>query len=67
VAARLACAPDCCGCALLKVAGGRYFENCNETFVATDRGNGWNGVAVYAIDPDNAERLRNVSLDLLAS
>ena len=49
------------------VAGvsGRYFEDCNEpgpNVEGTRR-----GVAAYALDPDTATRLWDVSLDLLAS
>jgi NAD(P)-dependent dehydrogenase (short-subunit alcohol dehydrogenase family) len=46
--------------------GGRYFEDCNEAAVldpvSPDAGS---GVAAYAVDPANAERLWNVSLELL--
>ena len=45
--------------------GGRYFEDCNEAIPVPD-GNGWaGGVAPYALDPANAERLWEVSLQLL--
>lgn len=43
--------------------GGRYFEDCNEARVITKRED--SGVAAYAIDPDNARRLWEVSLELL--
>jgi NAD(P)-dependent dehydrogenase (short-subunit alcohol dehydrogenase family) len=53
---------------LLKGISGRYFADCNEapvvdsTFTGPPRGF---GVAPYALDPDNASRLWNLSLDLL--
>jgi NAD(P)-dependent dehydrogenase (short-subunit alcohol dehydrogenase family) len=48
---------------LLEGIGGRYFENCNEA-VRVDRrgGPGKGGVAPYALDPANAERLWELSL-----
>jgi NAD(P)-dependent dehydrogenase (short-subunit alcohol dehydrogenase family) len=47
--------------------GGRYFEDCNEAHVIQRRDSaGLSGVAPYALDPDNAERLWEVSLDLIA-
>jgi NAD(P)-dependent dehydrogenase (short-subunit alcohol dehydrogenase family) len=47
--------------------GGRYFEDCNEAPVVHRRGEaGVGGVAPYALDPDNAERLWEVSLGLIA-
>ncbi|MGH3769587.1 MAG: hypothetical protein ACRDTX_31315 [Pseudonocardiaceae bacterium] len=46
--------------------GGRYFEDCNEAPVVHRRGEtGLSGVAPYALDPDNAERLWEVSLQLI--
>ena len=43
--------------------GGRYFEDCNEATVVERRGApGQGGVAAYALDPANAERLWDVSL-----
>jgi NAD(P)-dependent dehydrogenase (short-subunit alcohol dehydrogenase family) len=44
---------------------GRYFEDCNEAEVAHERGDVFGGVAPYALDPDNAARLWEVSLGLL--
>lgn len=45
---------------------GRYFEDCNEA-VPVMNGNGWSsGVAPYALDPENAHRLWQESLRLLA-
>jgi NAD(P)-dependent dehydrogenase (short-subunit alcohol dehydrogenase family) len=48
---------------LLDAIGGRYFEDCNEA-VRVDRrgGPGQGGVAPYALDPANAERLWDLSL-----
>lgn len=42
---------------LLGNIGGRYLEDCNEARVADGRTEELTGVAPYAIDPDNAERL----------
>lgn len=51
---------------LLEGIGGRYFEDCNEA-VSVTNGNGYiSGVAPYALDPDNADRLWEESLRLLA-
>lgn len=45
---------------------GRYFEDCNEALVVTN-GNGYaSGVAPYALSAENADRLWEVSLRLLA-
>jgi NAD(P)-dependent dehydrogenase (short-subunit alcohol dehydrogenase family) len=48
-------------------AGGRYFENCNEAAVVPDNNGYASGVAPYALDEANAERLWQVSERLLAS
>jgi len=50
---------------LVEGVTGRYFDDCNEAELRSDRGNSFNGVAPYALDPDNAERLWDVSLGLL--
>jgi NAD(P)-dependent dehydrogenase (short-subunit alcohol dehydrogenase family) len=51
----------------LEGVGGRYFEDCNEAPMIHERGEaGMGGVAPYALDPDNAERLWEVSLELIA-
>ena len=51
----------------LEGIGGRYFEDCNEARVVERRGeHGIAGVAPYALDPANAERLWEVSLELLS-
>jgi NAD(P)-dependent dehydrogenase (short-subunit alcohol dehydrogenase family) len=56
--------------ALLDGVGGRYFEDCNEAEAiesdAADLSAHTHGVAPYAIDPANAERLWEVSTELLA-
>jgi NAD(P)-dependent dehydrogenase (short-subunit alcohol dehydrogenase family) len=52
---------------LLAGVGGRYFVDCNETEVVDRRPGGLHGVARYALDPANAERLWAVSEDLLAT
>lgn len=51
---------------LLEGIGGRYFEDCNEAEVVTRRANDLRGVAPYALNPENADRLWDVSLDMLA-
>jgi NAD(P)-dependent dehydrogenase (short-subunit alcohol dehydrogenase family) len=54
------------GSPLLDGVGGRYFEDCNEAHVVDRRGEpGTGGVAVYAVDPANAERLWDVSLEMI--
>jgi NAD(P)-dependent dehydrogenase (short-subunit alcohol dehydrogenase family) len=51
----------------LEGISGRYFEDCNEAQVIHKREqNTISGVAPYALDPDNAERLWDVSQDLIA-
>ena len=50
---------------LLDGVGGRYFEDCNEAPLATPGVGGVRGVAPYALDRDNAERLWEESLRLL--
>lgn len=50
---------------LLDGIGGRYFEDCNEAEIVRS-GNGYgSGVAPYALDPANADRLWEVSMTLL--
>jgi NAD(P)-dependent dehydrogenase (short-subunit alcohol dehydrogenase family) len=51
---------------LLEGGGGRYFADCNEVEPVQQRQADFSGVAPYALAPDNAERLWNVSLRLLA-
>ncbi|MFL5842864.1 MAG: SDR family NAD(P)-dependent oxidoreductase [Thermoleophilaceae bacterium] len=47
--------------------GGRYFQDCNEAPVVdpSEWTTGGMGVAAYALDPGNAERLWEVSLEVL--
>jgi hypothetical protein len=47
--------------------GGRYFEDCNEARVLDpDAPNtSISGVAAYALDPDNADRLWDLSVRML--
>ena len=44
---------------------GRYFEDCNEATVVANDDEGSGGVRAYALDPEAAERLWDVSLELL--
>ena len=48
---------------LLNGIGGRYFEDCNEA--ALNQPGSRRGVAAYALDPDAAARLWQVSLEML--
>lgn len=50
----------------LEGIGGRYFEDCNEAQVVERRGDAMSGVAPYALDAANAERLWDLSLELIA-
>jgi NAD(P)-dependent dehydrogenase (short-subunit alcohol dehydrogenase family) len=52
---------------LLRGIGGKYFEDCHEAAVVTpEEGHAKQaGVAAYALDPDAAERLWDVSLQML--
>jgi NAD(P)-dependent dehydrogenase (short-subunit alcohol dehydrogenase family) len=43
---------------------GRYYEDCAEAQRVTERGTHTGGVASYALDPGNAERLWQISTDL---
>lgn len=49
---------------LLAGVGGRYFEDCNEAETVSQRPADYHGVAHYALDPANAERLWETSLAL---
>jgi NAD(P)-dependent dehydrogenase (short-subunit alcohol dehydrogenase family) len=51
---------------LLEGIGGHYFEDCNEATILTRRIGDMSGVAPYALTPDNADRLWEESLRLLA-
>lgn len=50
---------------LLDNIGGRYFENCNEVETVTKRPDNYEGVAMYALDKDNADRLWDISLKMI--
>ena len=50
---------------LLGKVGGRYFEDCNEAAVVTQRTADYTGVAWYALDQAYAARLWDTALDLL--
>ncbi|OBB33285.1 oxidoreductase [Mycolicibacterium peregrinum] len=51
---------------LLEGVGGRYFDDCNEATVVDRRDEfGISGVAPYALDPANAQRLWELSLRLV--
>ncbi|MGW5365542.1 hypothetical protein [Actinopolymorpha pittospori] len=54
---------------LLEGIGGRYFENCQEAlpYDPADESIEPSGVAAHALDPAAAERLWDVSLEMLAS
>jgi hypothetical protein len=54
------------GSALLNGVGGLYFEDCNEAHVVHERSTDFRGVAPYALNPANAERLWNLAGELLA-
>jgi hypothetical protein len=41
--------------------GGRHLEDCDESPVVARRPAGFRGVAAYAVDPGNADRLWEVS------
>jgi hypothetical protein len=51
---------------LLDGIGGRYFADCNESEVVHRTSGNLGGVADYAVDPANAERLWTVSDALTA-
>jgi NAD(P)-dependent dehydrogenase (short-subunit alcohol dehydrogenase family) len=51
---------------LLEGIGGRYFANCNEAEVVARRPGDMTGVAPYALDEANADRLWDVSERLLS-
>ena len=51
---------------LLKGVGGRYLEDNNEAPPVTHRGPELTGVAPYALDAVNADRLWDLSLELLS-
>jgi NAD(P)-dependent dehydrogenase (short-subunit alcohol dehydrogenase family) len=50
---------------LLAGVGGRYFEDCNEAEVVSGNEPVPQGVAAYALDPDNAARLWEMSVEMV--
>ncbi|MGW3313536.1 SDR family NAD(P)-dependent oxidoreductase [Streptomyces sp. NPDC001073] len=50
---------------LLEGIGGRYFVDCNETEIVDRRSGTLHGVARYALDPAGAQRLWDLSQDLI--
>jgi NAD(P)-dependent dehydrogenase (short-subunit alcohol dehydrogenase family) len=54
------------GSPLVDGVSGRYFEDCNEAAPVAERPAAGGGVAPYALDPENADRLWELSLRLLA-
>ena len=50
---------------LLEGIGGRYFVDCHEAATVTRRTGDMSGVAPYALDGENADRLWELSLRLL--
>jgi len=52
---------------LLTNIGGRYFEDCNEAASVERRSAEYKGVAPYALDPINAERLWETATSLIAN
>jgi NAD(P)-dependent dehydrogenase (short-subunit alcohol dehydrogenase family) len=57
----LATSPDLAG------VSGRYFEDCNEAVRVPNDSESSSGVRAYALDPEAAERLWEVSLEMLAT
>ena len=51
---------------LLHGVGGRYFEDCNEAEIVSSRPADYHGVASYAVNSLNAERLWHETLKLVA-
>lgn len=49
----------------LEKIGGRYFENCNEALTVTQRPDNYEGVAMYSLDPANADRLWKLSMKMI--
>jgi NAD(P)-dependent dehydrogenase (short-subunit alcohol dehydrogenase family) len=50
---------------LVQGVSGRYFEDCNEAVVVTEPGDGSSGVAPYALDLNDADRLWDETAQLL--
>jgi NAD(P)-dependent dehydrogenase (short-subunit alcohol dehydrogenase family) len=51
---------------LLDGVGCRYFEECREAARVSHRTDDYRGVAPYALDPENADRLWDMSTDMLS-
>ncbi|MCF0055428.1 SDR family NAD(P)-dependent oxidoreductase [Dyadobacter sp. CY356] len=51
---------------ILEGIGSHYFENCNEAMTISERQKIYEGVAPYALNKSNAERLWEISLDMLS-
>lgn len=51
---------------LLNGIGGRYFEDCNEARRVTERPAEFSGVAPYAIDLIQSERLWELATELMS-
>jgi len=51
---------------LLAGIGGRYFVDCSVALVVTHRTTDMSGVAPYALDPQNADRLWDESLRMIS-
>jgi NAD(P)-dependent dehydrogenase (short-subunit alcohol dehydrogenase family) len=51
---------------LLEGIGGLYFEDCNQAAVVRSRPADFSGVAPYAVDPENADRLWETAIRLVA-
>ena len=47
--------------------GGQYLEDCNETKILSEPSDDFTGVMAYAVDPDNARKLWEVSEQMLAT
>lgn len=54
------------GSPLVSRVSGSYFEDCAEAPVVLERPTELTGVAGYALDPENAERLWSLSVDLVS-
>jgi NAD(P)-dependent dehydrogenase (short-subunit alcohol dehydrogenase family) len=51
---------------LLANTSGLYFDDCNEAEIVNERGSGkLTGVAPYALDPDNSDRLWDMALKMI--
>jgi NAD(P)-dependent dehydrogenase (short-subunit alcohol dehydrogenase family) len=55
----------CAASPLLEGVTGKYFANCNEAFLVDERLDDMTGVLPFAIDPEIAERLWNVSAEMI--